>query len=113
VYAVHAYTCSEPQNARWCTSNPRNQRQQIDARWIGVADHHPVTITEFGWPDPSNGEYNASVIRFAQAQNPPWGWVAFAWDGSNKSEFGLVADLTTYAPTPSGAPVRAALGSPP
>jgi endoglucanase len=111
VYAAHAYTCSEPKGAQWCTANPQNQQQQINPQWTRVATHRPVMITEFGWPDPNDGGYNASVIQFAQAQNPPWGWIAFAWDGTNKSEFGLVADLTTYAPTPSGAPVRAALGS--
>ncbi|MBV9411840.1 MAG: cellulase family glycosylhydrolase, partial [Acidimicrobiia bacterium] len=113
VYAAHAYTCSDPDSASVCTSFPANRQEQLEPQWQAVGQHHPVMITEFGWPDPGDGTYNASVIRFAQAQNPPWGWVAFGWDGTTTSKFGLVADLSSYAPTPSGAPVKNALLAPP
>jgi hypothetical protein len=112
VYAAHAYTCSKPSEATLCTSFPQNQKADVNPRWAQAAKQYPVMITEFGWPDASEGAYNASVIRFAQSQDPPWGWVAFAWDGTTKGDFGLVADLDTYAPTVSGAPVKAALESP-
>jgi hypothetical protein len=113
VYAAHAYTCPDPDTASWCTSAPANRQVQIEPQWRTVALHDPVMITEFGWPNPKDPTYNASVIRFAQAQNPPWGWVAFGWDGTTTSPFGLVADLSSYAPNPSGTPVKNALAAPP
>jgi len=113
VYAAHAYTCSDPNNASLCTSFPANRQEELEPQWQVVGHRYPVMITEFGWPNPNDGAYNASVIRLAQSQNPPWGWVAFGWDGTNTSPFGLVADLSTYAPTPSGAPVKNALLAPP
>jgi len=111
VYGAHIYTCSAPN--QWCTSTPSNQTAEINPLWTSVAARYPVMVTEFGWPDQSSGVYNDSVIRAAQAQNPPWGWIAYAWNGRTTDVFGLVADLTTYEPTPSGAPVKAALSSPP
>lgn len=110
VYGLHAYTCPEPEDRQWCTSNPGNDHARIDPAWTRVGAHSPVMITEFGWPDPSDGAYNASVINAARAQN--WGWIAFAWTGKANDVFGLVADLNTYSPTASGAPVVAALRSP-
>jgi hypothetical protein len=112
VYAMHAYTCSELSQAKTCTASAYNRSARIDPAWAQVAARHPVMITEFGWPDPQDGRYNASVIHFAQAQNPPWGWTAFAWDGKTDGAFALVADLAAYQPTPAGAPVRSALASP-
>jgi hypothetical protein len=113
VYAVHAYTCSEPDPTGLCTSNPSNQHPDVEPRWSTVAAANPVMITEFGWPNRNDGAYNARVIRFAQAQNPSWGWVAFAWSGRPNGDFALVADINTYDPTPAGAPVKSALASPP
>jgi endoglucanase len=111
VYAAHVYTCSAPN--QWCTSSPNTQTADINSLWKQVAARYPVMVTEFGWPDQSKGTYNASVIRAAQAQDPPWGWIAFAWNGRTTGAFGLVADLATYAPTPSGVPVKTALASAP
>jgi hypothetical protein len=113
MYAAHAYTCPDTGSAALCTSVPANRQVSLEPQWQAAARRYPVMITEFGWPDESDGAYNASVIRFAQAQNPPWGWVAFGWDGTTSSPFGLVADLSTYAPTPSGRPVVTALAAPP
>jgi endoglucanase len=109
VYAVHAYTCPEPSAV--CILNPGNKKARISPLWSQVAQQHPIMITEFGWPNAGDSSYNASVTAFAQAQNPPWGWTAFAWDGTNTGAYGLVANLTTYEPTPSGGPVKAALAN--
>lgn len=111
VYAMHAYTCSEPDPNAFCTSNPSNQQPEIASGWLGVAASYPVMITEFGWPNRNDGRYNARVIHIAQGQNPPWGWVAFAWSGRANGDFALIADIGTYAPTSAGAPVKAALTS--
>jgi endoglucanase len=112
VYAAHSYTCSH-NNEPACTANPANKKVAIASLWATVAEQYPVMITEFGWPDPNDGSYNASVIRYAQSQNPPWGWIAFAWDGTQNNGFVLVRDLATYEPDPAGAPVKAALQAPP
>jgi hypothetical protein len=85
----------------------------IASLWVTVAQQYPVMITEFGWPQPNDGGYNASVIQYAQSQDPPWGWIAFAWDGTQNNGFVLVRDLATYEPDAAGAPVKAALQAPP
>jgi hypothetical protein len=113
VYAMHVYTCSEPDPYGLCTSNEANQHPTVESRWMDVAATDPVMITEFGWPNRNDPSYNTRVIRLAQAQNPPWGWVAFAWSGQANGDFALVADVKTYDPTPSGTPVKSALASPP
>jgi endoglucanase len=113
VYAAHAYTCPKPETAQWCTANPNNAHVHMDPAWVDLATRTPVMITEFGWPNANEGAYNASVIGFAQSQSPVLGWIAYAWDGTTKGAYGLVANLNSYAPTPSGAPVKAALQTPP
>ncbi|MCU1451718.1 MAG: hypothetical protein JWP02_3888, partial [Acidimicrobiales bacterium] len=94
-----------------CTLNPGNRTARVSPLWSQVWQRYPVMITEFGWPNTRDGSYNASVTAFARSQNPPWGWTAFAWDGTTTGAYGLVADLTTYEPTPSGVPVKAALAN--
>jgi hypothetical protein len=111
VYAIHAYTCPGSGETAWCVANANNKHARINPGWTQVAARYPVMITEFGWPDPNDGRYNASVIDLARAQDPPWGWTAFAWDGKTDGLFALVADLSTYKPTPAGVPVVSALAA--
>ena len=112
VYAAHAYTCPHA-NDTLCMANPANKQADLTPLWSTVAQNYPVMITEFGWPNPRDGTYNASVIRLAQSRTPKWGWIAFAWDGTKDNGFILLHDLTTYEPSASGVPVKQALQAPP
>jgi hypothetical protein len=112
VYGLHPYNCSHV-NDPLCTGNPANKAVHVGEPWIRLARSYPVMVTEFGWPDPGDGAFNASVIKFAQSQDPPWGWIAFAWDGTAYNHFIIVGNLATYDPTPSGWPVKQALAGPP
>jgi hypothetical protein len=108
VYAAHDYTCSHV-NEPLCLANPANKQQDLTPLWSDVAQQYPVIISEFGWPDPHDGSFNASVIHFAESHTPKWGWIAFAWNGTKDNNFILLHDLSTYAPSESGAPVKAAM----
>jgi hypothetical protein len=110
VYAAHYYTCpSAP--ASTCTTpdpyNPAPPGQRLDL-WTPFLAHHTVAVTEFGWPDPANGTYNQNVIQWAEDHHV--GWTAYGWypgvAGGNAA-FGLLADMTTFNPDPSGVPVKA------
>jgi hypothetical protein len=71
-----------------------------------------VWVTEFGWPTRTafGGEVDGSgyyreTIGFLEAQQPAWGWLAFAFDGSSQGAFTLTSSTTTYAPNGTGVPV--------
>jgi hypothetical protein len=110
LYAAHYYTCpSAPVSS--CTApdpyNPAPPGQRLDL-WTPFLAHHPVMVTEFGWPDPSNGTYNQNVISWSEGHNV--GWTAYAWYpgvAGGKAAFGLLTDMTTFNPAPSGMPVKA------
>jgi hypothetical protein len=105
VYAVHAYTCPQQAPPNCTSPDPYDPPQLLDS-WVGPSERFPVVITEFGWPDPKDGRYDANVIRYADAHG--WGWVVFAWDGSTSGQFDLLADAgpgASYEPSPAGMPV--------
>ncbi|MCU1449461.1 MAG: Cellulase (glycosyl hydrolase family 5), partial [Acidimicrobiales bacterium] len=77
-------------------------------RWITVSAASPVMVTEFGWPDRSDGTYNRNVIGFAEARG--WGWSGFAWSNWQGGLFSVLADVgPSYEPSPAGMPVLAGL----
>jgi len=108
VYALHAYTCPHD-NDPSCPTNPANQTQHIDSRWSQIAQYFPVVVTEFGFPDRSNGSYNDSVIRYAESQG--WGWSTFMFvPVAPNGPFDLNVDSgPNFEPQPSAMPVLAGL----
>lgn len=101
VYSVHAYTCPQVPPPECDTPNPY-QAPPILNQWVGPAQSVPVMVTEFGFPDPNSGTYNASVAQFAAAHG--WGWIAFALDGTTLGPFDLVSQMPAegpYEPAPS------------
>jgi hypothetical protein len=113
VYAVHPYTCPTPGSSCDTTQNAVANLNELN-RWTGVSSSTPVMVTEMGWPvypssDTSNyvdgSAYYAQTLAFLQAQSPRWGFVAFAFDGTDHGAFALTSNLATYAPNTTGQPV--------
>ena len=119
-YAAHIYTCPDqappnctvvkkigPGGLLWVrvpVDNPYDPTPVMD-RWNKFAAANPLVISEFGWPDPNSGTYNANVIAAAEARG--WGWMAYAALGTPTGRFSLVADTgPNYDPTPNGLPVK-------
>jgi hypothetical protein len=76
-------------------------------RWNSFATAHPLVITEFGWPNPNDGTYNANLV--AAAEQRQWGWIAYAWNGSTSGPFTLLSNVgpgANYDPAPAGVPVK-------
>ncbi|MCU1451637.1 MAG: cellulose-binding family [Acidimicrobiales bacterium] len=129
VYGMHVYTCPVaappkcvqptqvgPFGLLWVNVAPVDPYDPtaILDRWTTFAATHPVAITEFGWPSPDDGTYNANVV--AAAENRGWGWMAFAWNGSTTGTFNLLADVgptANYDPSPAGVPIKQALTTAP
>lgn len=111
VYAAHAYTCPVPNKLPpQCTTPSPYDPSSILGQWVTLSQQVPVAVTEFGWPTQADGTYMANVVAYATAHG--WGWSAFAWDGDNTSPWSLLGQVPaggTFEPTPSGAPVLAAL----
>jgi hypothetical protein len=112
VYAAHEYTCAHVPPPT-CTEpdpyNPAPTGQRLDA-WTPFLRGHPVVVTEFGWPDPNSGTYNQNVIDWAVSKNV--GWTAYSWApgvAGGTGAFGILEDLISYAPAPSGVPVKSSL----
>jgi aryl-phospho-beta-D-glucosidase BglC (GH1 family) len=112
VYAAHYYTCSSAP-ATSCTTpdpyNPAPPGQRLDA-WTPTTKGHAVVVTEFGWPDPTSGTYNQNVINWAESRHV--GWTAYGWYtgiAGGKAAFGILNDMNTFEPTPSGVPVKAGI----
>ena len=71
-------------------------------------------VTEFGWPNPSDGQYIQNVISYAEDQG--WGWSVFTWGAATWGPFCLVADAgpgSAYEPRPTGMPALAAFAGTP
>jgi hypothetical protein len=84
--------------------NPYDPTPVMD-RFNSLAATNPLVISEFGWPDPNNGKYNANVVTAAEARG--WSWMAYAALGTPTGRFSLVADTgPNYDPTPAGLPVK-------
>jgi hypothetical protein len=104
VYAVHDYTCPSAAPPACTTPNPYDPSPILNG-WVTPSQSVPVMVTEFGWPNKNDGQYNANVISYAKSHG--WGWDVFAWDGSTTGLFDLVAEVgsgTAYEPSPSGMP---------
>jgi len=126
VYAVNFYTCSQLPPPSCTTPDPTNpvpaKGQGID-QWATISMKQPVVITEFGWPDPNDGTFNARLISWAEAHGV--GWIAFTWGiPSGPSDLGemlfnivvpqgdwglLTTKAPTWQPVVAGAPVKAGL----
>lgn len=117
VYALHPYTCPTP-GGHCDTSALAHANVDLLRAWRAVAAVAPVFVTELGWPTYSTGygtgyvdgaRYYRETFAFLDAQSPPWGWVAFAWDGNTGGGFSLIRQTRTYAPNTTGRPVYDAL----
>ena len=76
----------------------------------GLAGSQPMMVTEFGWPDPSNGTYNQNVINWAESKGVGWSSYDWAQEGSpGTPSFGFLADQSVFEPAASGMPVLAQL----
>jgi hypothetical protein len=109
VWAVHAYTCptATPANGGACLSGPAGVADPtgILANFVNVGMSQPVMVTEFGWPDPTDGDYITNVASYATAHG--WvGWNAFTFSMFTGSQFDLVKDPgLLWDPRPSGVSV--------
>ncbi|MFL6239606.1 MAG: glycoside hydrolase family 5 protein [Actinomycetes bacterium] len=109
VYGVHAYACPQQPPPNCDNASPYDPSPFFSA-WSGASRSVPVAVTEFGWPDPSDGRYLAAVIAYAKAHG--WGWTAYTWGNATWGEFSLLATAglgTNYQPQPGGAAVLAGL----
>jgi hypothetical protein len=104
VYAVHSYNCGYAP----CAANydPTTLLSGFAGRGV------PVMVTEFGWPEATDGHYTRNVITWAENQG--WGWSAWAWnsDGSCSTDewWDLIATDDcgpglAYEPSPAAVPV--------
>jgi hypothetical protein len=107
VYGVHAYTCpsATPANGGTCTPGPGGLTDPsgILSGWSTVGTTVPVMITEFGYPDRTNGDYIANTVAYASSHN--WvGWNVFVFDRSTtNTPFDLLKDTgPTWDPAQSG-----------
>lgn len=116
VYALHPYTCSTPGAACDVTSNAKANTAVLD-KWKPVAASAPVLVSELGWPvyprsdgtgEVDGAQFYRQTLDYLQNQSPPWGFVAFAFDGSATGGFSLVTSTTgttPYQPNTTGQPV--------
>jgi hypothetical protein len=118
VYALHPYTCSDPLNTQHdCahTEKAHANTASLDA-WRGLAGSSPVLVTEVGWPTYPSGDgtrndytdgatFYSETIAYLQAQNPKWGIVGFAFDGSSNGTYDLITDTASYAPNSTALPL--------
>jgi hypothetical protein len=106
VWGVHAYTCpaATPANGGTCQAGPGGVEDPS-----GILDHfaqigatQPVMVTEFGWPDPSDGRYLAAVDSYATSHG--WvGWNAFVFNNFTGGQFDLMKDVgALWNPTQAG-----------
>lgn len=106
-YAVHVYTCPAAPPPYCANSNPYDPSPILD-RWVTPSASIPVIVSEFGWPSPSDGTYNAAVIAFARAHG--WGWLDFAWTTTQPWNLLVSRPQSGPAePAPSGMPALAAM----
>ena len=109
VYGMHPYTCPGPGPCQ--TKSNAHANTTVLKRWLSLSKRSPIWVTEFGWPtktavqDVDGSGYYRETIAFLEAQQPAWGWLAFAFDGSDSGAFTLTSDTGTYRPNPTGLPV--------
>jgi aryl-phospho-beta-D-glucosidase BglC (GH1 family) len=111
VYANHSYTCPQVAPPNCTAPNPYDPPPLL-GNWVSPSQFVPVMVTEFGWPDKDDGRYIANVVAYAE--NHGWGWAVFAWDGTTKGKFDLLADVgpgSAYDPTASGKAVVSGLNT--
>ena len=104
VYSVHYYTCPVNPPPNCANQSPFDPAQMLD-RWTTFAQHEPVVVGEFGFPDTYSGTYIANVISFAETHG--WGWVVYTWDGYMGRKWDLVGtnpSTGTIEPSPAGMP---------
>jgi hypothetical protein len=113
VHGMHPYTCPVPGGACNTTSKAAANIQLLD-RWLNPAATAPVLATEMGWPVYPSGNtstyvdgarYYRETLDYLQRQSPPWGFVAFSFDGTSYGAFSMISDSTSYAPNSTGQPV--------
>jgi hypothetical protein len=102
VYGVHAYTCPlhPPPN---CDNAAPYDPSQYFTDWSSAAQRVPISVTEFGWPNPKEGRYMTAVVQYAASRG--WGWTAFAWANTSWGPFSLLANAgpgRPYEPQPTG-----------
>jgi aryl-phospho-beta-D-glucosidase BglC (GH1 family) len=98
IWAVHAYTCptATPANGGACQSGPGGVEDPsgILGSFATVGTTQPVMVTEFGWPDPNDGDYIANVAAYASSHG--WvGWNAFVFNNFTGSQFDLLKDVNS------------------
>jgi endoglucanase len=109
VWGVHAYTCPTllPVNGGVCQAGPAGFEDPsgILGNFANIGMTQPVMITEFGWPDPTDGDYINNVVSYAAAHG--WvGWNAFTFQMFAGSQFDLLKDPGVFwDPQPSGVSV--------
>jgi aryl-phospho-beta-D-glucosidase BglC (GH1 family) len=107
-WGVHVYNCPNgvPPKAL-CIPGPGGiyDPTRVVDRFAVVADSQPLLVTEFGWPNASDGRFNHNVIQLVESRG--WsGWIAWALDGTNQGMFDLVRNLGPVEnPTVSGMPI--------
>ena len=109
VWGVHAYTCPTltPANGGTCQSGPAGVEDPsgILDSFAVVGTSQPVMVTEFGWPDPTDGDYISNVTAYVTAHR--WvGWNAFTFQQFTGSQFDLLKDPGVFwDPQPTGVSV--------
>ena len=103
VNAVHDYTCPNLAPPNCADTTPYNPEPFLQ-NWTVVGLTEPVMVTETGWPDPNNPQFNQVMINDVNAMG--WGWAIFSVDTSPGLLFDLTGAVgTTWEPSPSGMPV--------
>ena len=119
VLGMHAYICASPGAACNVTAKAAAPMGLLDG-WLNPAASAPVLVTEMGWPtypkpdDASyvdGSRYYRETLDYLQRQSPPWGFVAFAFDGGSRGAFSVITDTTSYSPNSTSWPVYELLRS--
>jgi endoglucanase len=105
VYGVHAFVCPH-YPPPYCSAPTPYDPRFLSERTAELLPRHPVIIDEFGWPAPTDGEYNRRTIDWAERHRV--GWIAFDWSPMIEP-WALFTDPVTFEPTLSGAPVKVGL----
>jgi hypothetical protein len=99
VYAAHAYTCPNGLRSKgaYCPESQFGPNGIYDPRTMltrfgRLGIRNPIHFDEFGWPQASNGRFDANLVRYI-AKMPYAGWCAFTFDGSTSGLFNMVANI--------------------
>jgi hypothetical protein len=113
VYGIHAYTCptATPSNGGTCKPGPGGLLDPtgVLAAYRTISTTAPVMITEFGYPDRTDGTYIAAAANYATTHG--WvGWNVFTFDNTTSSPFDLVRGLgDIWEPSTAGMSVIAGM----